>query len=403
MALTNIAINKATPKDKPYKLSDSGGLFLYITPAGGKSWRWKYRVNGKEKTMTFGLYPDIGLAQARELHAQARKDRALGADPMLERMTTKLVKRIAADNSFSSVAQSWHEQWKGAKNPRHAEYVWQRLSSDVLPVIGARPVSEIQTIELVAMVKKIAARGALDIAKRCYQTCGQIFRYAVAHGLAQSNPAGSVKPSDILPSRRQENFARIGDKELPELMRQIEAYQGAHTTRLAMKLMALTFVRTSELIGARWEEFDFEREQWRIPGSRMKMKSEHVVPLAPQTLEVLLTLKLITGHSKLLFPGERDRSKPMSNNTILAALKRMGYQGRMTGHGFRGIASTILHEQGFEHEHIELQLAHMERNAVSAAYNHAKYLKQRTEMMKAWAKYLEKITKSGVVLELRAA
>ena len=403
MTLTNIAINKAAPKDKPYKLSDAGGLFLYITPAGGKSWRWKYRVNGKEKTMTFGLYPDIGLAQARELHAQARKDRALGSDPMVERMTTKLVRRIAADNSFSSVALAWHEQWRTARNARHADYVLRRLQSDVFPILGARPISEIQAIELVGMVKKITARGALDIAKRCYQTCGQVFRYAVAHGLARSNPVTNVKPSDILPSRKRENFARIGDKELPELMRQIEAYQGAAITRLAMKLMALTFVRTSELIGARWEEFDFEKEQWRIPASRMKMKTEHIVPLAPQTLEVLLTLKLITGHSKLLFPGERDHEKCMSNNTILAALRRMGYHGRMTGHGFRGVASTILHEQGFEHEHIELQLAHMERNAVSAAYNHAKYLKQRTDMMKAWAKYLEKITKTGVVQELRAA
>ncbi|NBU43864.1 MAG: DUF4102 domain-containing protein [Betaproteobacteria bacterium] len=403
MALTNIAINKAAPKDKPYKLSDTGGLFLYVTPAGGKSWRWKYRVNGKEKTMTFGLYPDIGLAQARDLHAQARREKAMGSDPMVERMTTKLVKRIAADNSFSSVALSWHEQWKSARNERHADYVLRRLQSDVFPIIGARPISEIQAIELVGMVKKIAARGALDIAKRSYQTCGQVFRYAVAHGLAQTNPIGSVKPSDILPSRKTENFARISALELPDLMRQIEAYQGAAITRLAMKLMALTFVRTSELIGAKWAEFDFEKEQWRIPASRMKMKTEHIVPLAPQTLEVLLTLKFITGHSKLLFPGERDHEKSMSNNTILAALKRMGYGGRMTGHGFRGVASTLLHEQGFEHEHIELQLAHMERNAVSAAYNHAKYLKHRTEMMKAWAKYLEKISKTGVVQELRAA
>ena len=389
MPLTDTAIRKLKPDAKAYRQADSAGLFLWVTPAGGKSWRWKYRVDGKEKLMVLGRYPDVSLAQARDFRDQARKQKAAGVDPMQERKTAKLVHRIAAENSFATVANAWHVAWKGSKNARHADYVLRRIEMDIIPQIGARPVSEIKTLELVAMVKKIADRGAIDIAKRAYQTCGQIFRYAVAHGLAQRNPAADVQPGDVLATRKQTNYARIDAKELPELLRQIEAYQGSAVTRLSMKLMALTFVRTSELIGARWDEFDLDATEWRIPASRMKMKTPHIVPLARQTVEVLRTLHLVTGHSLLIFPGERDHEKPMSNNTILGALKRMGYQGRMTGHGFRGVASTILHENGFDHAHIELQLAHIERNSVSAAYNHALHLEQRARLMQHWANYLE--------------
>jgi integrase len=397
MPLTDIAVKKAKPTLKAYRLADSGSLFLFVTPAGGKSWRWKYLVDGKQKLMTFGLYPDVSLAQARELRDAARRQKNKGVDPMAERKTVKLVRRVASENSFATVGKAWFTQWKDDRNGRHADYTLRRLETNVFPEIGARPVSDIQTLELVAMTKKIADRGALDIAKRSFQTCSQIFRYAIAHGLATRNPAADIRPCDILVSRQKSNHARIDANELPELLRHIEAYQGAATTRLAMKLMALTFVRTSELIGAHWVEFDFEGAQWRIPAHRMKMKTEHIVPLAPQAVEVLQTLRIASGHSRLLFPGERDREKPMSNNTILSALKRMGYQGRMTGHGFRGVASTVLHEQGFEHEHIELQLAHTERKSVSAAYNHAKYLDQRRAMMNHWASYLQ-ASLSGQVL-----
>ena len=397
MPLTEVAIRKAKAQEKPYKLSDSGGLFLYVSPAGGKSWRWKYYVEGREKLMTLGLYPDVSLAQARERRDLARKTKAAGQDPMLERKQAQRNRKIATENSFEAVAKAWLAQWSTDKSPRHADYVLRRLETDVFPEIGKRPVSEIQAPELVAMVKKIAARGAVDIAKRAYQTCSQVFRYAVAHGLASRNPAADVKPGDILPGRRQEHYSRVDGRELPALLRHIEAYQGSVTTRLAMKLMALTFVRTSELIGARWAEFDLDAAEWRIPAERMKMRSMHIVPLARQTVEVLKTLHIVTGSSELLFPGERNRKQPMSNNTILAALKRMGYQGRMTGHGFRGVASTILHEQGFDHNHIELQLAHTARDKVSAAYNHAKYLEQRTTLMQHWADYLDAVVRGNVV------
>ena len=231
---------------------------------------------------------------------------------------------------------------------------------------------------------------------------GQVMRYAVAHDLIERNPATDVKPSDTLKSRRKENYARLGEKELPELLRKIEAYQGGPYTRLAMQLMALTFVRTTELIAARWAEFDLEAAEWRIPPERMKMKTPHIVPLSPQAVEVVKVLHTLSGGRVLLFPGERDHDKPMSNNTILKALERMGYKGRMTGHGFRGVASTILHEQGYAHHAIELQLAHQERNEVSAAYNHALYLKERGVMMCEWANHLDKLRRGADVIPLQA-
>ncbi len=277
------------------------------------------------------------------------------------------------------------------------------MEADILPCLGARPIALIEAPELVAMVKAIEQRGARDIAKRALETTGQVFRYAIAHGYAKRNPVAEIRPSDILPSTRKVNYARVDARELPDLLRAIEVYPGTHVTRLALKLIALTFVRTSELIGARWAEFDLEAARWDIPAERMKMRTPHIVPLSRQALDVLNTLRTLTGESEWLFPGDRNAKKPMSNNTILKALERMGYKGRMTGHGFRGLASTILHEQGYNHEHIELQLAHAPRNAVSAAYNHALYLEPRAKMMQDWADYLEQAQRGGKVLPFRGS
>lgn len=395
--LTDTGIKKAQPRDKAYRLTDERGLHLLVQPNGSKLWQFRYRHAGKEKKASFGRYPDVSLKDARELRDTARKQVAQGLDPVAEKRAQRAAAETSASNSFEVVARQWWQQWHPARSERHAGYVLRRLEADVFPAIGARPVTDIQAPELVTMVKAIAKRGALDIAKRCYETTGQIFRYAIAHGSAERNPAADVKPADILPSRRKENYARVDARELPALLRKIEAYQGTPVTRLAMKLMALTFVRTSELIGARWDEFDLEAARWDIPAERMKLKTPHIVPLSTQAIEVLRTLHTVTGHRELLFPGERAPRKPMSNNTILMALDRMGYKGVMTGHGFRGIASTVLHEQGFDHAHIELQLAHAPRNAVSAAYNHATYLPQRTQMMQWWGDYLERATRGNVV------
>ncbi len=387
--LTDTRIKTAKPQEKLYKLTDERGLHLSVYPNGSKLWQMRYRFDGKEKTASLGKYPEVSLAQAREKRDQMRKQVASDVDPVQAQRQAKAEKKMALENSFEAVARTWFDSWKAARSARHADYVMRRLEADVFPAIGRRPIAEIQAPELVAMMKAVEKRGALDIAKRCYQMTGQVFRYAIAHGLAQRNPASDVKPGDVLASRRKENYARIDAKELPELLRKIEGYQGTPATRMAIKLLTLTFVRTGELIAARWDEFDLKAGQWRIPAERMKMRTPHIVPLSSQAVQVLQVLHGVTGHSQLLFPGERDHARFISNNTVLKALERMGFKGRMTGHGFRGLASTILHERGFDHGHIELQLAHQERNAVSAAYNHATYLKQRAEMMQWWADYLD--------------
>lgn len=395
--LTVIAISKAKPAERDYKVTDEKGLHLLVRSNGSKLWQVRYRHGGKQKTASLGQYPEVSLQEARDKRDALRRTVAAGVDPIQAKREELAAKQARQLHTFEAVAREWWAAWKAARSDNHVEYVMRRLEQNVFPVLGARPIDEIQAPELVAMAKAVAARGALDIAKRCLQMCSQVFRYAIAHGQATRNPATDIKPSDILPSRAKVNYARIDTRELPDLLRKIEAYQGTPTTRLAMKLMALTFVRTGELIGARWAEFDLEAARWDIPAERMKMKTPHVVPLSTQAVEALRVLQTITGHRDLLFPGERDHGKPMSNNTILGALDRMGYGKRMTGHGFRGLASTILHEQGFDHAHIELQLAHTERNAVSAAYNHALYLTQRATMMQAWGDYLEGLTKGNVV------
>ena len=343
------------------------------------------------------LLPDVPLVDARELHAEARKLLAKGIDPMAKRKEDRAALMASDAHSFQTVALLWLAHWRVEKTERHAETTRRRLEANVFPLLGARPIDQIEAPELVQMVKAIEARGASDLAKRALETSGQIFRYAIAHGHCKRNPAADIRPGDILKPTRKVNFARVDAKELPALLQAVEVYRGKVITRLAMKLLALTFVRTSELIGAPWCEFDVEARRWNIPGARMKMKTPRIVPLATQTLELLALLRTVTGGGELLFPGDIDHSKRMSNNTILLALKRMGYGGVMTGHGFRGLASTLLHEQGHQHEHIELQLAHAPRNAVSAAYNHALYLEPRARMMQQWADFLEQTQRGGKI------
>src|SRR5271157_5816897 len=254
MALSDTVIRKARAKHTVYRLTDGGGLYLQITPAGGKLWRWSYRYEGRAKLMTFGSYPDVPLSLARERHTEARKVLASGVDPMAERKAEK----AATENSFQSVARLWLAHWQDGKSPRHVDYVKRRMDADIFPCLGARPIALIEAPELVAMTKTIEQRGARDIAKRALETTGQVFRYAIAHGHAKRNPASEIRPSDVLKASRKRNYARIDAKELPHLLRRIEVYQGTHITRLALKLMALTFVRTSELIGAQWSEFNMD-------------------------------------------------------------------------------------------------------------------------------------------------
>jgi integrase len=301
---------------------------------------------------------------------------------MAQRKAEKVALMASDANSFHAIAGLWLAHWRVGKSSRHVDTTRRRLEANMLPLLGARPIAEIEAPELVAMVKAIETRGASDLAKRALETTGQIFRYAVAHGHAKRNPAADIRPGDILKLTRKVNFARVDAKELPSLLRAIEVYRGTIVTRLAMKLMALTFVRTSELIGARWSEFDIEAHRWDIPAERMKMKTHHIVPLSSQAVELLELLRTVTG--------------------ALVSLRRMGYKGVMTGHGFRGLASTILHEQGWPHDHIELQLAHTQRNAVSAAYNHALYLEPRAKMIQHWADFLELTQRGGKLIPFRA-
>jgi len=315
---------------------------------------------------------------------------------MARRKAEKTAQRLSSANSFASIAALWIEHWKSGKSPRHVDTVRRRMAANILAHLGERPITQIEAPELVAMAKTIERRGVSDLAKRALETTGQVFRYAIAHGHASRNPYSEIRPRDVLRPTLKTNLARIDAKELPTLLRKMEVYQGTHVTRLALKLIALTFVRTTELIGARWDEFDFSAARWNIPAERMKMRTPHIVPLASQTVESLNVLRELTGGSEWLFPGDRNSSKQMSNNTILKALDRMGYKGVMTGHGFRGLASTLLHERGYPHEHIELQLAHAPRNAVSAAYNHALYLEPRARMMQDWADFLDTTRRAGI-------
>lgn len=411
MPLTDIECRNATcPAGRPFfRLTDGGGLYLEVRQAGprnlqgSKLWHWKYRFGGKEKRLALGPYPDVPIKKARAARDQARSMLDAGTDPLQARKDGKEAQRLQIGTSFEAVARAWHANWSAAKSERHAGYVLRRLEADVFPVIGGKPIGDITAPQLLAMAKKIEARGALDIARRAWQTCGQVFEFALTLGQVERNPAKDVRPGAALKPRQQGHYARVDAKELPELLRRIYAYPGAVYTRMAMQLMVLTFVRTGELIGARWEEFDLDGAEWRVPASRMKMKTPHVVPLSRQAVDVLRCLHELRGLSGLLFPGERDHEKPMSNNTILGALKRMGYGGRMTGHGFRGVASTVLHEHGFEHAHIELQLAHMERDEVAAAYNFATYLPQRRKMLQWWADHLDQVRQGAKVLPFKAA
>lgn len=398
MALTDTQIKKAKAGEKPVKLFDGDGLFLHVMPTGSKIWRMAYRADGKQTMLTFGKYPVVTLAQAREKCLEARKLLAIDVDPVEKRRYDKQAKAIANENNFEAVAREWWAHWQHtSSSEHHIQQTLRRLQADVFPVIGTRPVAEIEAPELRDMAQAIEKRGAGELAKRSLQMCSMVFRYAIANGKASRNPAVDIKPSDILKARKVRNHARVSAAELPQLLRKIEAYKGKPTTRLALKLMALTFVRTSELIEAKWSEFDLEAARWDIPAERMKMKTPHIVPLSPQAIAVLQALHTVTGDRALLFPGERDHEKSMSNNTILKALDIMGFKGTMTGHGFRGIASTALHEHGFEHSHIEAQLAHAEQSSVSAAYNHAVYLPQRVALMAWWGNYIESVGKGNVL------
>ena len=389
--LTDPACRNAKPKDKAYKLSDEKGLFLLIHTNGSKYWRMKYRHGGKEKLLSFGVYPETSLSEARTKRDNARKLIAEGSDPSAVKQEEKRTAKIAAANSFEAITREWLEHIRHKWSDGHHTYTLRRYEAYVFPEIGCTPISEISTPTLLAMARKIEAKGTIETAHKVLNSCGQVFRYAIASGRCERNPVTDLKGA-IKPRPTPKHMNAIAEKDLPDLLRKMDAYAsnngGELQTQYALQLLALAFVRTSELREATWDEFDLDKAEWRIPGERMKMKAPHVVPLSSQALEVIKNLKALNGGYRFVFPGANP-ARPMSKNTVLFALYRMGYRGRMTGHGFRAVASTILNEMGFNADVIERQLAHAERNKVRAAYHRAEYLPQRREMMQQWANYLD--------------
>lgn len=404
MKLTDTAVRQAKPTDKARKLFDGRGLYLLILPAGGKYWRLKYRFAGKEKLLALGAYPDVSLKQARERREAARKTLAAGIDPSAERQAAKAaaiaVERRERD-TFEAVAREWFGKYSPVWVPGHAETIIRRLERDVFPWLGARPVTEVTAVELLGVLRRIEARGALETAHRIKQIMGQVFRYAIATGRASRDPSGDLRGA--LPPRRGNHYAALTKPaEAAGLLRAIASYQGSFVVRCALRMAPLVFVRPGELRKAEWSEIDFDNALWRIAADRMKMRREHLVPLARQAVDVLRELHPLTGAGRYVFPG-RSAARPMSENAITAALRRMGYErGEMTTHGFRTMASTMLNEMGWPPDAIERQLAHAERDGVRDAYNRAEYLTERRRMMQAWADYLDGLVADGPGKPLRA-
>jgi integrase len=404
MPLTDTACRNARAKDKAYKLTDGAGLHLLVKPNGGRYWRMKYYFAGKEKLLSFGTYPEVTLAEARERREKARKLLGNNVDPSAVRKVEKQQRLLNAENTFEAIAREWHQNKISSWTERHGANVLHRLEVDIFPVLGRRPIADIEAPELLAALRRVEARGALEIAKRLNQTCGQVFRYAIATGRAKRNPVPDLR--DALKPIVKGHYAAIEIKELPDFMKALEQNDARlyALTRLAIRLMLLTFVRTGELIGAKWTEFDLEDCQWTIPAERMKMRSEHIVPLSKQTLAILRELKLLTGNRAYLFPNQARPTDHMSNNTILGALKRLGYQGKMTGHGFRALAMSAIKEKlGYRHEVVDRQLAHAPRNKVDAAYDRAKFLGDRKKMMQHWADYLDSLLAKAKPLTAKRA
>ncbi len=389
MTLNITQIKNLKPKDKSFKKFDEKGLYIEVTTKGSKHWRFKYSFAGKEKRLAMGSYPEISLKEARDKRDEARKQIRDGLDPSHEKKMVKLRQSINAENSFESVARNWHNNQSQSWTQRHADTVIKNLEKDIFKIIGFRPIAQITAPELLLALRKIEDRGALDIAKKMRQTCGQIFKFAIASGLAERNIALDLQGA--LKTRKAKHFNTIEAKELPQLVQKIEQYEGNIQTKLGLQLALLTFVRTTELRGAKWQEIDFENKIWEIPAQRMKMKTKHLVPLCKQSLEVLKNLQDINGNREFIFPNRQNPDKFISENTLLYAMYRLGYHGRATVHGFRSLASTVLNESGlFKEDVIERQLAHGERNKVRAAYNHAQYLDDRREMMDWWGEFINK-------------
>ena len=404
MSLTDTTVRNAKPGEKTARIFDGGGLYLEVAPSGGKWWRLKYRHGGKEKRLSLGVYPDVSLKDARQRRDDARKLLANDIDPAENRKAVKAARVERAGNSFEVIAREWYAKNSPNWAENHGKRILQRFERDLFPWIGGRPIAEITAPELLAVLRRIEARGAVETAHRAHQNCGQVFRYAIATGRAVRDPSPDLKGA--LPPVKEKHLAAITDpKAIGPLLRAMDDYQGQFVTKCALRLAPLVFVRPGELRKAEWVEFDLDKAEWNIPAERMKMREPHLVPLSAQAVAILRELHALTGGGKYVFPGARTTKRPMSDNAILAALRRMGFtKDEMSGHGFRAMARTILDEVlQVRPDYIEHQLAHAVRDPNGRAYNRTAHLAERRKMMQLWADYLDKQKAGAEVIRLHGA
>lgn len=403
MALTDSAIRAAKPQAKPYKMADGGGMFLLINPNGSKWWRLKYRAGGKERLLSLGTYPEVGLKEARERREEARKLIAQGIDPSAQRQAAKAAVEAAQAgqaNTFEVMAREWYGVNEAKWAPTYRNKILSRFENWAFPYIGPRPLAELATADLLEALRRIEAK-SIDTAHRVRDYCSQVYQYAIDTGRADRDP---TPPSRALKPRKKEHFAAVTDpKEVAKLLRAIDGYKGTATVEAALKLAPLVFVRPGELRSAEWAEIDLEAALWSIPAEKMKMRQPHLVPLSSQAVAILTDLKLLTGNGRYLFPSARGKGRPMSDNAILSALRRMEIpKDAMTGHGFRAMARTILDEVlGERPDYIEQQLAHTVRDPLGRAYNRTAHLAERRRMMQRWADYLDGLKAGAVVVSIR--
>jgi len=386
MKLTARQVSTARPMEKAYKLADGGGLYLLVNPNGSRYWRMKYRYAGKEKLLSIGVYPDITLAEAREKRAEAKRMLAAGNDPSVAKQAAKEERAREVNNSFELLALEWHEYKKPNWSSGYADDILEYLRKDIFPYIGKKAITDIKPMDMLSVLRKMEMRGVLDKLKKTRQACRQIFTYAVITGRAEFNPVADL--AGALKTPKQQHFPHLKASELGQFIEAVKNYSGSKVTQNATLILMYTGVRTIELRAAEWQEFDFKNDLWQIPKERMKMRRPHLVPLSNHVKAMLLEVQSLTGRGKYVFPGRNDAGKPMSEASINQVIKRVGYGGRATGHGFRHTMSTILHEQGFNTAWIETQLAHADKNTIRGTYNHAQYLEGRREMMQWYADLL---------------
>ncbi len=401
MRLTDKACKNAKPSEKPRKMADGHGLYLEIMPNGSKYWRLKYRFDGKENRLAFGVYPEVSLKDARERLSQARKLLASGTDPSENRKAVKAARADSLGNSFEVIARERFAKLSSTLSESHCNRIMRGLEKDVFPWIGGRPIADVKAPELLSVLRRIEERGAMETAHRTLQNCGQVFRYAIQTARADRDPSTDLRGA-LSPVKKSHLAAITDPKAVGDLLRAIDGYEGYLVTKCALRLAPLVFVRPGELRQAQWAEIDLEKAEWNIPAERMKMREPHLVPLSRQAIEILQELHALTGNSRYLFPSARTNSRPMSNNAILAALRRMGYsRDEMTGHGFRAMARTILDEVlGVRPDFIEHQLAHAVRDPNGRAYNRTSHLPERKKMMQQWADYLDDLKTGAKVIPL---